>query len=75
MDLIFAVPNVGQPQWRHRQYGLIGDRLYIQKIVGANGKNFIIVSVMPVGGLGVAIALPLSMLGAKRSRMMIILMI
>jgi hypothetical protein len=66
MSLISAVLNVGQLQWKQRQYGLIGDRLYIQKIIVVNGKSFIIVVVITVGGLGVAIALLLGMLVVKK---------
>jgi hypothetical protein len=39
-----------------KQHGLIADRQFIQKIISANGKSFIIVNVMLFGGLGVAIA-------------------
>ncbi len=66
MGFSSAVLSVGQVQWKHRKFGLIGDRLCIQIMVGGNGKNFIIVSVVAVGGLGAAIAHPLSMLVVRQ---------
>lgn len=51
-----AVLSVARHPWKPNECGLIGDRLYLQKIIGANGKNFISVSVGRLGGLGAPIA-------------------
>ena len=64
-----AVPNVERVAWKHRQLGLIGDRLCMEKIIVANGKSFTIVSVIVVGGLGVVIVRRLSMFVVRKMRM------
>lgn len=47
-------------QSKRIKFGLIVDRLYSQKNIGENGKNFISVNVERLGGRGVAIVPPQS---------------
>lgn len=52
----FVVPPADQLPRRRSKSGSIGDRLCLPIARGGNGKSFIIASVAPPGGPGVAIA-------------------
>lgn len=58
IPLIFIVPSVEKPLAKHKEFGLIGDRLLWRKIIAVNGKNFISVNAVRAGGDGAAIAPP-----------------
>ena len=58
MPGVFAVPNVNPAPVKPSELGSIGDRQYWGMISDVNGKNFINVNVVKVGGPG-AVTAPL----------------
>lgn len=54
--LSFAAPSAAQAVQRRYGLGSIGDRQYTPRLTAANGRNFMSVIAVALGGPGVAIA-------------------
>jgi len=71
MLMSLAAPGAGPLQPQPKRFGLIADRPSTLKPISANGKSSItVVNAKRLGGLGAAIALPLTGAAAPPTKLM-----